>query len=59
VYNPLRTRFLQDAEKAGARTVSGAEMFIRQAVAQYRLLIGSEPNEKRIRDIVFRCLGQG
>ncbi len=56
VYNPLRTRFLRDAEKAGARTVSGAEMFIRQAVAQYRLLIGSEPSEKRIRDIVFGFL---
>ncbi|HOM61579.1 MAG TPA: shikimate dehydrogenase [Anaerohalosphaeraceae bacterium] len=56
VYNPLRTRFLREAEAAGARIVYGAEMFIRQAVAQYRHLVGAEPDEERIRQIVFRHL---
>lgn len=37
VYNPLRTRMLRDAEAAGARTVTGAEMFVRQAAAQAEL----------------------
>lgn len=56
VYNPLKTRFLQDAEAAGARTVSGAEMFIRQAVTQYELLTGSQPDEKIIRKTVLENL---
>jgi 3-dehydroquinate dehydratase/shikimate dehydrogenase len=35
VYNPVRTRFLQQAEAAGARTINGVEMFVRQAAAQF------------------------
>jgi len=31
-------------------------MFIRQAAAQYRLLVGAEPDEKQIRRIVLDCL---
>ncbi len=56
VYNPLKTRFLQEAQAAGAQLVTGAEMFIRQAAAQYRLLVGAEPDEKQIRRIVLDCL---
>jgi len=52
VYNPLKTLFLRQAEEAGARTVSGAEMFIRQAITQYRHLIGQKPDEKLIRRVV-------
>mmetsp|Transcript_4213 Transcript_4213/g.7379 ORF Transcript_4213/g.7379 Transcript_4213/m.7379 type:complete len:263 (-) Transcript_4213:597-1385(-) len=37
VYNPLRTRLVRDAEKAGAVAVQGSEMFIRQAIAQFEL----------------------
>lgn len=56
VYNPIRTRLLQAAEKAGATTVSGAEMFIRQAIAQYAVFVGSEPTQKVVRDIVMTAL---
>jgi 3-dehydroquinate dehydratase/shikimate dehydrogenase len=35
IYNPIRTRLLRDAEGAGAKTVSGIEMFVRQAAAQF------------------------
>ncbi len=35
VYNPMRTRFLEQAEAAGAKTVGGIEMFVRQAAAQF------------------------
>lgn len=35
IYNPLKTKFLQQAEAAGARTIAGIEMFIRQAAAQF------------------------
>jgi 3-dehydroquinate dehydratase/shikimate dehydrogenase len=56
VYNPIRTRLLEIAAEIGAKTVSGAEMFIRQAIGQYRLFVGSEPDEKVIRSVVFESL---
>lgn len=59
VYVPLETRFLREAKAAGARVVNGAEMFIRQAVVQYRHLTGVEPDSERIRQIVLDCLNRG
>lgn len=56
VYVPQETRFLREAKDAGAKTVSGVEMFIRQAVLQYRHLVGADPDPERIRRIVERCL---
>lgn len=56
VYNPLRTRLLEAAEEVGAKTISGAEMFIRQAIAQYHVFIGAEPDEKVIRSVVIDAL---
>lgn len=37
VYNPLETRLLKEAAAAGCVTVSGMEMFVRQAAEQFRL----------------------
>ena len=37
VYNPLETRLLSDARRAGCRTVRGLEMFLHQAVGQFEL----------------------
>ncbi|MBP8605324.1 MAG: shikimate dehydrogenase [Phycisphaerae bacterium] len=53
VYNPMETVLLKKARQIGARTVSGAEMFIRQAMAQYRIFIGREPDEALMRKIVY------
>jgi shikimate dehydrogenase len=36
VYNPVRTPLLAAAEKAGAITISGLEMFIRQGMGSFR-----------------------
>lgn len=40
VYNPLKTRLLAEAERAGAVTASGLEWFVNQAVAQFELWTG-------------------
>lgn len=40
VYNPLRTRFLVEAEAAGWQTLGGLEMFHAQADAQFLLWTG-------------------
>jgi 3-dehydroquinate dehydratase/shikimate dehydrogenase len=40
VYNPMRTIFLAQAEQAGAKTIGGVEMFVRQAAAQFEAWTG-------------------
>ena len=35
IYNPPKTKLLQQAEQAGAKTIGGIEMFVRQAAAQF------------------------
>ena len=40
VYTPRNTRFLRDARAAGALTVDGVEMFLRQANGQFRIWKG-------------------
>jgi 3-dehydroquinate dehydratase/shikimate dehydrogenase len=35
VYNPMQTKLLQQAQSAGAKTVGGVEMFIRQGARQF------------------------
>lgn len=37
VYNPMRTTLLAQAEAAGAKTIGGIEMFVRQAEKQFSL----------------------
>ena len=44
VYNPPHTRLLRDAILAGARTVSGKEMYINQAAGQARLFLRRKPD---------------
>lgn len=56
VYNPLETMLLKQAAEAGAQTVNGAEMFVRQAMAQYKLFTGTDANEEIMRKTVFDCL---
>lgn len=42
VHNPQETRFLREAASAGALTVDGVEMFLRQAGEQFRLWTGQD-----------------
>ena len=42
VHNPRVTRFLREAEEAGAQTVGGDAMFNRQAMGQFLLWTGQE-----------------
>lgn len=42
VYEPLETRFLFEAEQAGARTITGDKMLVFQALEQFRIWHGME-----------------
>ncbi len=40
IYNPLKTKFLKDAEKQGASTVNGLQMLVAQAVYSVEIWMG-------------------
>jgi 3-dehydroquinate dehydratase/shikimate dehydrogenase len=56
VYNPLATQFLREAREAGCETVGGLEMLVEQAVEQFRLWQGKEPDVESMRDAAKRAL---
>lgn len=43
VYNPLKTGFLKEAEKAGAKTISGIKMLIYQGMESFKIWTGVYP----------------
>lgn len=43
VYNPLKTGLLNEAEKAGVKTISGIKMLMYQGVESFRIWTGIEP----------------
>jgi 3-dehydroquinate dehydratase / shikimate dehydrogenase len=58
VYNPLETLFLQQARQAGAKTVSGVEMFIGQAAEQFKLFTHKDCPMEILRQVTFEALGE-
>lgn len=52
IYNPAKTRFLEDAERAGCQTVNGLGMVIYQGLAQIELWTGVRADP----DIMYRAL---
>lgn len=56
VYNPPKTKFLHQAEAAGAKTIGGIEMFVRQAAAQFHLWTGLTPPVEVMRRVVEQRL---
>ncbi|MGA2499487.1 MAG: type I 3-dehydroquinate dehydratase, partial [Tepidisphaeraceae bacterium] len=52
IYNPMRTRLLQQAEQAGAKTISGVEMFVRQAVGQFESWTGKPAPAEVFRNVI-------
>ncbi|MFQ6137339.1 MAG: shikimate dehydrogenase [Candidatus Hydrothermarchaeales archaeon] len=56
VYNPLETRLLKEAKKAGAKTVDGLGMFVYQGAEALRIWLGIEPPIGLMRGAVLRKL---
>ena len=52
VYNPAETRFLREARSRGAQVIGGGEMFLAQAVAQFRLFTGRDAPVEKMRQAV-------
>jgi 3-dehydroquinate dehydratase/shikimate dehydrogenase len=56
VYNPLETRFLREARTAGCETLSGIEMLLAQAIEQFKLWTGKDPNVEVMRTAALQEL---
>ena len=52
VYNPLKTRLLMDAERAGCTVIPGIEMFLNQAAVQFKLWTGQEAPREVMRAVL-------
>jgi 3-dehydroquinate dehydratase/shikimate dehydrogenase len=55
VYNPENTLLIKEARSVGCRTVTGVDMFVRQAAIQFRLWHGSDPRPEVMRDALKRA----
>ncbi|XP_039013878.1 bifunctional 3-dehydroquinate dehydratase/shikimate dehydrogenase, chloroplastic-like [Hibiscus syriacus] len=53
VYTPRITRLLKEAAEVGVTAVSGVEMFVRQALCQFRLFTGGSAPEDFMRKLVI------
>jgi 3-dehydroquinate dehydratase/shikimate dehydrogenase len=52
IYNPMKTKLLQQAEAAGAKTIGGVEMFVRQAAGQFAAWTGKPAPTDVMRQVV-------
>ena len=56
VYNPVETLLLKQAKQAGAETIDGLEMFVNQALAQFKLFTGRDADSEVMRQIAAVAL---
>ena len=56
VYNPYETRLAADAAAAGGTVVPGLEMFLYQAVEQFRLWTGRLLPDDELRPLLLKTL---
>jgi shikimate dehydrogenase len=57
VYNPLETRFLKEASRAGCKTVDGLAMFVNQGARQFEWWTGEKAPVEVMRQAAIDCLG--
>ena len=53
VYNPLKTRFIAEAEKSGCSTIDGVAMFVHQGAAQFELWTSRKAPVEIMRRVVL------
>lgn len=57
VYNPLRTKFLRQAEDAGATTIGGLEMLIEQGSRSFELWTGRTFPMEKVKNKLYEKIG--
>ncbi|RSL31549.1 shikimate dehydrogenase [Salibacterium salarium] len=57
IYNPLKTKWLKEAERHGADTLNGVGMFVGQGAFAFYTWTGVWPDLQRMNDVVMQHLG--
>ncbi|MEZ6093514.1 MAG: shikimate dehydrogenase [Pirellulaceae bacterium] len=55
IYNPEQTLFIKQARKAGCETITGVDMFVRQAAKQFELFTGQPADIDLMRNEIKRA----
>jgi 3-dehydroquinate dehydratase/shikimate dehydrogenase len=56
VYTPETTLLIREARNRGCQTITGVEMFVRQAGLQFQLFTGREPPLELMAKVLRRAL---
>ena len=59
VYNPLETRLLKEARKAGARPISGIDMLVYQGAEAFKIWLKREPPVELMKEAVRKSIHNG
>jgi len=57
IYNPNKTKLIQNAEKDGAFCITGREMFVKQGALQFERWTGKKAPLELFRNILNEKLG--
>lgn len=57
VYNPESTLLIKEGRDRNCNVVTGVEMFVRQAMLQFKLFTGQEANYQLMREVVKKAIG--
>ena len=57
IYNPEQTLLIKQSRAEGCRTITGVDMFIRQAALQFKLFTGEDAPTDLMRDTLKRTIG--
>ncbi len=56
IYTPETTLLLREARSRGCHTITGVDMFVRQAARQIEMFVGVTPDTATMRDLVRKAL---
>src|SRR5262249_53552495 len=56
IYTPETTLLIREARARGCHTITGVDMFVRQAARQIELFVGHTPNLALMRDVMRKAL---
>ena len=56
IYRPETTLLIREARTRGCHTVTGVDMFVRQAARQIEMFVGQNPDIAQMRDIMRKAL---
>lgn len=57
IYNPEQTLLIKGARDLGCPVITGVDMFVRQAVAQFKYFTGQQAPEQLMRNLVKKSIG--